>query len=149
MSCSRTHHSDYAKCESWTPFNPTEPLCSAKKHIVIFIWECFKNTVYSDFMCNIVSRIICCCFFQKYMWALIGNFWHCLVWFDSLCPINTLSVKQGQVFLGWTSTKLGLMVLPKDTTQWRRWGSNPLPLGLESSTLPLRHIAPYPKHCFS
>ena len=29
------------------------------------------------------------------------------VWFDSLCPINNLSVKQGQVFLGWTSSKLG------------------------------------------
>ena len=28
------------------------------------------------------------------------------VWFDSLRPINNLSVKQGQVFLGWTSTKL-------------------------------------------
>ena len=29
------------------------------------------------------------------------------VWFDSLRPINNLSVKQGRVFLGWTSTKLG------------------------------------------
>ena len=29
------------------------------------------------------------------------------VWFDSLHPINNLSVKQGRVFLGWTSTKLG------------------------------------------
>ena len=29
------------------------------------------------------------------------------VWFDSLHPINNLSDKQGQVFLGWTSTKLG------------------------------------------
>ena len=33
------------------------------------------------------------------------------VWFDSLCPINNLSVKQGRVFLGWTSTKLGKMCL--------------------------------------
>ena len=29
------------------------------------------------------------------------------VWFDSLRPINNLSVKQGRVCLGWTSTKLG------------------------------------------
>ena len=29
------------------------------------------------------------------------------VWFNSLCPINNLSVKKGRVFLGWTSTKLG------------------------------------------
>ena len=28
------------------------------------------------------------------------------VWYDSLRPINNLSVKQGRVFLGWTSTKL-------------------------------------------
>ena len=34
--------------------------------------------------------------------------WHGLfVWFDSLRPINNISVKQGRVFLGWTSTKLG------------------------------------------
>ena len=36
------------------------------------------------------------------------------VWFDSLRPINNLSVKQGRVFLGWTSTKLGQMCL----AQW-------------------------------
>ena len=33
----------------------------------------------------------------------------CLI--DSLCPINNLSVKQGWVFLGLTSTKLGQMCL--------------------------------------
>ena len=33
----------------------------------------------------------------------------CLIW--SLCPINNLSVVKGRVFLGWTSTKLGLMYL--------------------------------------
>ena len=64
------------------------------------------------------------------------------VWFDSLRPINNLSVLKGRVFLGWTSTKLGFMFLLKDTTQWRRWGSNPQPFGLESSTLPLSHCAP-------
>ena len=36
---------------------------------------------------------------------------HFLVWFDFLRPINNLSVKQGRVFLGWTSTKLGYMCL--------------------------------------
>ena len=59
------------------------------------------------------------------------------VWFDSLRPINNLSVIKGQVFLDWTSTKLGLMFLLKDTTQWRRWGLNQRPLCLKSSTLPL------------
>ena len=63
--------------------------------------------------------------------------------FDSLRLINNLSVIKGRVFLGWTSTKLGQMFLLKDTTQWRQWGSNLRPLGLESSTLPLSHCAPY------
>ena len=67
----------------------------------------------------------------------------CFVWFDSLHPINNLSIIKGRVFLGWTSTKLGLMFLLKDTTQWRRWGSNPRPFGLESCALPLSHCAPY------
>ena len=31
-------------------------------------------------------------------------------------------------------------------TQWRRWGSNPWSLGLESSTLPLSHCAPISRH---
>ena len=35
--------------------------------------------------------------------------------FDSLRPINNLSVIKGLVFLGRTSTKLGLMFLLKDT----------------------------------
>ena len=30
----------------------------------------------------------------------------------------------------------------RTTTQWRRWGSNLRPFGLESSTLPLSHCAP-------
>ena len=64
----------------------------------------------------------------------------CLI--DSLRPINNLSVIKGRVFLGWTSTKLGLMFLLKDTTQWRRWGLNQRPFGLESSALPLSHCAP-------
>ena len=75
------------------------------------------------------------------------NYWHaviCLfVWFDSLRPIKNASVITGRVFLGWTSTKLGLMLLLKDITQWSRWGSNPRPFSLESSTLPLSHCAPW------
>ena len=52
----------------------------------------------------------------------IASFWDtdffhifCFVWFDSLRPINNRSVIKGQVFLGWTSTKLGLMFLLKNT----------------------------------
>ena len=60
------------------------------------------------------------------------------VWFDSLRPINNLSVIKGRVFLGWTSTKLGLMFLLKDTMQWRRWGSNLRSRVKHSTTEPLR-----------
>ena len=59
------------------------------------------------------------------------------VWFHYLSPINNFSVIKERVFPGWTSTKLGLMFLLKDTTQWRRWDSNPRPSGLEWSTLAL------------
>ena len=40
------------------------------------------------------------------------------------------------------------MILLKDTTQWPRWSSNPRPLGLESSALPLSHCAPWLHLCF-
>ena len=62
----------------------------------------------------------------------------CLICF--LRPINNLSVIKGRIFLGWTSTKIGLMFLLKDTTQWRRWGLNLRPFGLESNTLPLSSL---------
>ena len=39
-------------------------------------------------------------------------------------PSTNFQLYRGRVFLGWTSTKLGLMFLLKDTKQWRRWGSN-------------------------
>ena len=78
-----------------------------------------------------LRRWFCCCWFIVYccshclwgfcVWSLFCFF----VWFDSLRPISNLSVIKGRVFLGWTITKLGLMFLLKDTTQWRRWGSNP------------------------
>ena len=37
----------------------------------------------------------------------VGALFCLFVRFDSVRPINNLSVKQGRVFLGWTSTKLG------------------------------------------
>ena len=53
------------------------------------------------------------------------------VWFDSFRPINYLSVKQGRVFLGWTSTNYARINVfcSRTTMQWCRWGSNPQPLG--------------------
>ena len=81
--------------------------------------------------------------------CILGMLICLFVWFYSLRTINNLSVIKGRVFLGWTSTKLGLMFLLKDITQWRRWGSNPRSFGLESSSLPLSHCAPLYADLFS
>ena len=57
-------------------------------------------------------------------------------------PVNTFQLcRDGS---SWVEPVLSKdkCVLLKGTTQWRRWGSNPRPLGLESSTLPLSHCAP-------
>ena len=65
----------------------------------------------------------------------------CLFLFDLIfnVPSTIFQLYKGT---GLPGTKLGLMFLLKDTTQWRRWDSNPRPLGLESSTRPLSHCAP-------
>ena len=90
----------------------------------------------------ISHRILRLCRYEYYRILAIRLICFLFVWFDSLRPINNLSVIKGRVFLGWTSTKLGLMFLLKDTTHRRWWGSNQRPLGLDSSTLPLSHCAP-------
>ena len=60
-----------------------------------------------------------CILKSVHLWVTHGKLVHfkliksIFVWFDSLHPINNLSVKQGRVFLGWTSTKIGWMCLPK------------------------------------
>ena len=58
------------------------------------------------------------------------------VWFDSLRPINNISVKQGRVFLGWTSTKLDKCVLLKDHN-----AVTPVRLELSVSSQALYHWA--------
>ena len=71
------------------------------------------------------------------IFAFLLTFFCLFVWFDSLRPINNLSVKQGRSY--------ARMNVPcsRTTTQWGWGGSNPQPLGLESSSLPLSHCAPY------
>ena len=87
----------------------------------------FQNQPFSTIILRIQSEL-------QTVWTQMYSLF---VWFDSLRPINNLSFIKGRVFLGRTSIKLGLMFLLKDTTQWRRWDSNPRPFGLESSFLPL------------
>ena len=62
--------------------------------------------------------------------------------FASLRPINNISVIKGRVFLGWTSTKLGLMSLAQGHNAVKSLTSDPQILGLQSSTLPLSHYTP-------
>ena len=70
-------------------------------------------------------------------------FWEWLflfVWFDSLPHINNLSVKQGRVNLGWTSTKQELMCLaqgPKRSDAGEAWTRGPSRVK-HSTTEPLR-----------
>ena len=97
---------------------------------VIITWHMILYTlsraVYWSSLCqNGIFQL----FFLIWSQALLLFFW-----FVSLSPINNLSVIKGQLFLGWTSTKLGLMFLLKDTTQWRRWGSNPRSRDKHSTT---------------
>ena len=79
-------------------FLPLQTVMSQMKFSIMlhFIWDftVCKSTPFGASQVQRVKVLICC-----------------FVWFDSLRPINSLSVKQGRVFLGWTSTKLGLMCL--------------------------------------
>ena len=90
------------------------------------------------YQCLYIGSTFCMQLLLQFYSVLFETFFFFFFWFDSLCPINNLSVIKGQVFLGWTSIKLGLMFLLKDTTQWRQWGSN---RGPSVSRQPLYHWA--------
>ena len=119
---------------TWSIVFKTDPILIGEP-IVIFLIQHFE----ADFLWKVSRKIlnsgITLKTFTYAMWLWVTKRLRSFVWFDSLCPISNLSVIKCRVLLGWTSTKLGLMFLLKDTKQWLRWGSNPRPLGLESSTL--------------
>ena len=86
--------------------------------------------IYSQLKDRVIPQIISHRLFafsclQEYLYCVISRFNSnyfvfivlFVVWFDSLRPINNFSVIKQQVFLGKTSTKLGLMFLLKDTMQ--------------------------------
>ena len=69
-----------------------------------------------------------------------------IILFDSLRPINNLSVKQGRVFLGWTSNKLGLMCLAQGHNTVMPVSAKPAAPRSRvkhSTTEPLRSLIPY------
>ena len=55
--------------------------------------------------------------------------WDCHVGdsYELYSQLECVNEALGLVFLGWTSTKLGLMFFLKDTAQWRWWGSSSRP----------------------
>ena len=64
------------------------------------------------------SRLWCQLWVCHFPIGILGQVWYLIVsipdlctltYFDSLRPINNLSVMQGRFFLGWTSTKIGIM----------------------------------------
>ena len=68
------------------------------------------------------------------------------VLFDTLCPINNLSVIKGRIFLGRTSTKLGLMRLAQGhnaLTPVRLESAAPQSRVKHSTTEPLRSLILY------
>ena len=57
-------------------------------------------------------------------------------------PVNNFSVMLGRVFVGWSSTKQGLMCLAQGHNAVMLVRLKPTILGLQSSILPLSHCAP-------
>ena len=74
--------------------------------------------------------------------SLTGGSRFCLIWFFMSQSTFFQLCRDGP---SWVEPVLSkdICVLLNDTTQWRRWGWNPRLFGLESSTLPLSHCAPY------
>ena len=76
---------------------------------------------------------------------ILGIDFVCLfAWFNSLRPINNISVKQGRVFQGWTNTRQDKFVLFKDhntVTPLRLEPVAPRSWVKHSTTEPLRYQA--------
>ena len=70
-----------------------------------FIMDCNKIYTFKTFKWYINKGI----WILKVKWD--KTFHYSSFWFDTLRPINNLSVIKRRVFLGWTSTKLGIMCL--------------------------------------
>ena len=97
-----------------------------------FRYSTFKRMINKDTDQTALMRSLICAFdvCKKKMFVLM-----------LYVPINSFQSCRDES--SWvTSTKPGLMVLLKDTTQCCRLDSNQQPFYLESSTLPLSHCAP-------
>ena len=107
----------------------TLQLVDAFQYVNFFCWQFQGGADICWSLFKFMFHVLCCLYFQIYMlktWSLpcamvvcvgegaiktLYNVFVLFVWFDTLRPLNNLSVKQRRVFLGWTSTKLGKMFL--------------------------------------
>ena len=106
--------------------------------ILLLTFVTFSTDWFESIRIFITIYSILSCRMKKKDWKLWDIYMYILVWFDSVHPSQQFF---SYVMMGLPGLK-DLYVLLRNTTQWRRWGSNPLPLSLESSTLPLSHCAP-------
>ena len=66
-----------------------------------------------------------------------------MILFDLILYVASTIFQLNRDWSSWVEPVLRINVsCSMTTTQWRRWGSNPRPLGLKSSTLPLSHCTP-------
>ena len=67
------------------------------------------------------------------------NSFVCLIWFLTSHQQSFSYIGTGLPGLNQYQARINVSC-SRTTTQWRRWGSNPRPFGLESSTLPLSSL---------
>ena len=117
-------------------------LCSLECSYSWLSWYIRSQVIHDHTISNVlcVGTLSPTCHSKKtrQIWSRRPSVYLFFVWFDSLRPINNISVKPG---LNQFKARINVSC-SRTTTQWRRWGSNSRTLGLESSTLPLSHCVP-------
>ena len=108
------------------------------KKIILFNWASFH---WWPYFWNFLTFLVVLLLFLKLRLLIPGFFF--FIWFFT--PQSTIFQSCWDESI-WVEPVLNKdkCVLLKDTTQWRRWGSNPRLHSLEASTLPLSHCAPTP-----
>ena len=132
------------------------PLNRFKPSSKIFYWPFQGGTSFVDFLCFFSVLYLLCLCAHLFICALWSPAWKGLTSWPSFVVSTTDCEFVAFPLVSWVGCGTWLyrflifaplLTLLKDITQWRRWGSNQRPLGLESSTLPLSHCAPLkPKH---
>ena len=89
-------------------------MCKIKVFASIVVHTSFPLIWYARWPHSLIWYATWSCFEKFNFYPLIPHQGFYFIWFYSLRPIYKRSVMQGWVFLGWTTTKLGLMFFAKD-----------------------------------